>query len=177
MLSKIKLVIKWEKDTTADGYLLMMELDGKLKELIRIENTDITSVSIPNLKVNEENHFVVYFYIKENGKYEIFRQEDYYGYVDQNKYAIYRFPIPTLKKVTRQGNSIIVNWERVAEGVTYLVAKRTVKGKWERIGVTKTTSYVDEGIDTKTKYIYTIRCITEDGKRMLSSFSNKGMSV
>ncbi len=39
------------------------------------------------------------------------------------------------------------------------------------------TSYIDEKIDTKTKYIYTIRCVSENGEKMLSSFSNKGVSV
>ena len=76
MLSKIRLVIKWEKDITADGYLLMMEVDGNLKELVRIENIDITSVSIQNLKIYQENHFVVGFYLKRNEQYQIFRQED-----------------------------------------------------------------------------------------------------
>ena len=177
MLSKIRLVIKWEKDITADGYLLMMEVDGNLKELVRIENIDITSVSIQNLKIYQENHFVVGFYLKRNEQYQIFRQEDYYGYEKKKKYAIYQFPIPTLKKATRQGNANVVEWYEVAKDVKYLVAKRTINGKWERVGITKMTSYIDEKIDTKTKYIYTIRCVSENGEKMLSSFSNKGVSV
>ena len=167
--------LKWERDETADGYFVMKEIENNLEELVQIENIDFSSVVVPDIRENSKNHFVIYYYRKQDGKYKIFRREDYYGYKSQNKQAVYRFPIPELKRATKQNGVNFIEWKKVADDLTYLVARRLEGGKWENISITKGTTCVDKCVDEKKKYIYTVRCISEDGKKMLSSFSKKGI--
>ena len=169
-----KFTIEWERDKTADGYFVMKEVENNLEELVRIENINFSSVVVPSVKENIENHFVIYYYQRKDGKYKIFRKEDYYSYRIQNKQEVYRFPIPELKRATKQNGVNLIEWEKVADDMTYVVFRRLEGGRWHRISITKETTCVDKNVDEK-KYIYTVRCISEDGKNYLSRFSKKGI--
>ena len=86
-------------------------------------------------------------------------------------------PCPILKSARRVGDAIDVCWEKVVEGVTYLVIRKVVGGNWERIVTTKNTNYTDRDIDITKKYRYSVRCVSEDGETKLSGCSLKGISI
>ena len=46
-----------------------------------------------------------------------------------------------------------------------------------RIGVTRSIYFIDRKINSSEKYIYSVRCISDDRKEFLSSFDVKGVSV
>lgn len=174
---KGKIILKWERDEAVNGYFVMKETSNNLEVLVRIENIDIISIVVTGEKLEEENHFIIYYYKKQNDEYIICRKKDYYGYISGSNYAVYRFPIPKLKIAIKQDEANYIGWEKVSDDIAYLVARRVTGGKWERICVTKNTNYIDKNIDNKRRYIYTVRCISEDGEHMLSSFSKKGVVI
>ena len=68
-----------------------------------------------------------------------------------------------------------MSWEKLHEDTNYLVVRRTKKGKWERIGITLTNYFVDTLTDENEVYYYSVRCVSKDGQKFLSSFSTKGI--
>ncbi len=172
-----KFSITWNKDSLADGYIVKSKLGDDFKELVRIENIDITTITAPKFKQGIENHIRVNFYRKKNNTYVTYRYEDYYCFVAPKKFVVYRLPTPKLKDAKKVENSVIIEWEKVADEVMYVVVRKIPGGTWERIGLTKGNTYVDSRIDINSKYIYTVRCVSDDGKTRLSSCSYKGISI
>lgn len=170
-----KFTLTWDKDFTADGYIITYQNKNKFTELVRVENVDITTIVVPNIKKGAENHIRVSFYQKKNNNYCIYKEEDYYCFAAAKKLIVYRFPIPKLEKAERIKNSITIKWEKVSDEVMYVVARKVPGGTWKRIGMTSKNVYVDREIDVSKKYIYTVRCVSDDGKTNLSSCSYKGI--
>ena len=170
-----KNVLKWNKDYQADGYIVAQHDDDKVIEIVRVENINITTIVIPNIKKGIENHFRVSFYNKKDNNYFIYKNEDYYCFASPKGLNVYRFPTPKLKKATKADKSIIIEWEIVSDDITYAVIRKISGGAWKRIGLTKETKYVDSEIDTTKRFIYTVRCVSSDGKKYLSSWSVKGI--
>ena len=174
---KEEFILTWDKDFEANGYIVMHQIKDKFVELVRIENTNLTAIMLPSIKKGTENHFRVSFYGKRDNDYCIYRDEDYYCFITSKGLIVYRLPIPKLKKAIKKADSIIIEWEKVSDKVTYVVARKVPKGVWTRIGMTKETMYVDSKIDITKKYIYTVRCVSDDGKTNLSSCSIQGICV
>ena len=147
--------ITWEKCNEADGYLLYEIIDDAEKLLVTIWNVDITSATIPNCLQGKEHHFQIYCI----GKITV----------------IYVYPTPKLLKVRKIDNKFEISWEKLHEDTNYLVVRRTKKGKWERIGITLTNYFVDTLTDENEVYYYSVRCVSKDGQKFLSSFSTKGI--
>ena len=71
---------------------------------------------------------------------------------------------PTLKSVTGANNGVTVTWGKVSGAAKYRVFRKTGYGNWQRVGDTTALTYTDTTAKVGTQYVYTVRCITSDGK-------------
>lgn len=169
--------INWGKDDLADGYIVGYQTEEGFTELVRVENIGITSIIVFEMKDGVENHFKVCFYQNKDQRRYVYKEENFYCFATKGGLVTYRFSIPKLKKAVWEDDFVVVRWEGVSEGINYAISRREPKGMWSRIGMTKETTYIDRDIDMNKKYIYTVRCVSDDGKISLSSCSYKGISA
>lgn len=172
-----KFSFSWKNDSLADGYIIKIKKGNQYKELVRITNKEFTKIVVPDLKKGEEYHFKVSYYRKTSNGYSIYKNKEVDCYATQNELIVYGFPIPNLKKAERVEHSAIIEWEKVSDEVSYVVARRVPGGVWKRIGLTKENYYIDSNINMGQKYIYTVRCVNDDGKINLSSCCYRGISI
>lgn len=172
-----KITFTWNKDFQADGYIIKQKKASKFEELVRVENIDLTTIVIPEIKEGIQNHFRVIYYKNKDGVYCTYREEDYYGFLSSKGQNIYKFPIPNLKKATKVDASVIIEWEKVSNEAMYAIFRKIPGEKWARVGITRESGYKDNEIDITKKYVYTVKCVSEDGKVNMSSCNYKGVSV
>ena len=147
--------ITWEKCNEADGYLLYEIIDDAEKLLVTIWNVDITSATIPNCLQGKEHHFQIYCIDKCNGK--VVKKQlwiDKYCFFNGKKTVIYEYPTPKLLNVRKIDNKFEISWEKLHEDTNY---------------------FVDTLTDENEVYYYSVRCVSKDGQKFLSSFSTKGI--
>ena len=84
---------------------------------------------------------------------------------------------PTLKSASKSGSSIVVKWDAVSGAAKYRVFRKgPADTSWKILGDTTSTSYSDSDVKNDTKYTYTVRCISSDGKSYTSSYNSTGIS-
>ena len=84
---------------------------------------------------------------------------------------------PTLKSVSGSNNGVTVTWGKVSGAAKYRVFRKTGYGNWQRVGDTTALTYTDTTAQVGTQYVYTVRCITSDGKVYTSSYNNTGLTI
>ena len=67
-------------------------------------------------------------------------------------------------------------WSRVEGAVKYRVFLRTDTG-WKKVADTEDTTYTDTTVVSGTKYKYTVRCISANGKTYTSNYDSAGKSI
>lgn len=174
MTGKERLTLTWEKDNTADRYVIRQQMEDGFKELVRIENPKLTNIIVPDIESGIETHFRVEYYKKEMKTYIKYKEQDFYCFVKGRLVLVYKFPVPKLISAIKTDESVTVSWEKVDDEVYYLVMKKLKGESWEKICITKNTKYIDRC--TQKKYIYTVRCVSEDGKENMSGCSLRGIS-
>lgn len=172
-----KYTLTWDKDSLADGYIVTHQVGEEFVELVRVENINYTTIILPDMKKWVEYHYRVSFYHKKDNDYFVYKNEDYYCFVTSKGLDVYKYPTPKLVKAERIGFSVRIEWEKVSDGLTYIIARKVLNGNWIRIGMTQENNYVDSKIDIAKKYIYTVRCVSDDGKKNLSSRSYRGIQA
>ena len=178
MVKQQKFFLEWEKDINADGYIIKRYADENVEELVRIENIDITAVYIPNVYQNKEVHIKVCYFRKQKVKTNIYKECDYYCFLSGTSYIKYQFSTPKLVSIKQEkNNDVEIYWNKVAENISYLVIRKIEGKKWEKLGSTKETNYIDKHTNSGNKYIYSVRCVSDDGNVRLSGFSLKGISL
>ena len=81
---------------------------------------------------------------------------------------------PTLGTVTNTATGVKFTWKKPAGAVKYRVFRKTGAGGWTRLVDTTALSYVDKSVKSGTKYTYTVRCITSDGKYYTGGYNTTG---
>ena len=177
MTEKVELIFSWEKDVTANGYIVEQKKADNFIKLVRVENVNLTTLFINDVPKYEENVLRVNYFLNKNGKSYIYRQEQYYCFANGKSSTIYKLPYPRLTLAKKKKDEVIINWEKIKDGVMYTVIRKEAGGRWKRIGTTMETKYIDNDIDVGKKYTYTVRCISKDSQKNLSGCSLKGISV
>ena len=72
---------------------------------------------------------------------------------------------------------IKVTWSKSAGAAKYRVFRKTGSGKWVTLADTTALSYVDKTAKKGTKYTYTVRCVSADGKTFTSAYNTTGLSI
>lgn len=172
MSAKGSLKFEWKEKLGADAYVISRFQDNEWHFLVRIENINILSIDIPNIEYSSETPIKVSYLQK--GSVDPIAEEIFYCFLTRdNKVFSYRCRTPDAIEVIKISNGNLIRWNAVEGACKYRVHRRVAKGKWERVGVTVNTQYIDT--DVCADYYYTIRCISDDEKRCMSSFNRKGV--
>lgn len=84
---------------------------------------------------------------------------------------------PKLNKLSISGQTITVSWEASDGAKSYGVFRSEADSQWEMITETDQLEYIDQELDPKTKYIYTIVPMTiYNGQKSFGHFNAKGVS-
>lgn len=78
-------------------------------------------------------------------------------------------PVSTLQGVK-------VSWAKNLGAPKYRVFIKRA-GKWQKLADTDTNEYLHRSVVSGTRYTYTVRCLSADGKRFLSDYRTEGKSV
>ena len=84
---------------------------------------------------------------------------------------------PVLVSATSTSEGVTVEWEASAGAVNYRVFRKVSGGSWSRVGDTTDTTFTDTTGTLGTTYLYTVRCVTADGKSYTSAYDSKGLSA
>ena len=160
--------IKWGKVTNAENYrVFRLTSDGKWKKL-----ADTTSTSYVDKKVEDGKTYTytVRCVSKDGETYKS-------GYDDVGK-SIKFLSAPTLKSVSNTETGVKISWGKVSGAAKYRIFyKAKGSGGWTKIADTDSTSYIWTKAESSTKYTFTVRCVSGDGKSYTSGFDSKGKSI
>ena len=85
--------------------------------------------------------------------------------------------VPVLSGIDNVVGGIRVRWEKSAGAAKYRIYRKTGSGKWQKLVDTTALSYTDKNVKPGTKYTYTVRCVTKDGKSITSQYNIKGKTA
>lgn len=159
--------IKWNKVTNAEKYRILRKTsDGKWKKL-----TDTTSASYVDTtaKVGTKYSYTVVCINKKT--------ENYASEYDTKGKSITRYANPKLSSVTDTAAGIKIKWDKSSGAAKYRVFYKTDSGGWKKIADTTSSSYVWTGAKSGSKYTFTVRCVSSDGKTYTSGYNSKGLSL
>ena len=86
-------------------------------------------------------------------------------------------PMPVLVSATNEVDGVKIKWEKVKGAVLYKVFRKEARGSWAGLGNTADTEFTDKTPKSGTTYIYTVRCLSLDGKSYASSFDSAGVTT
>ena len=89
----------------------------------------------------------------------------------------YKLATPGLPAITRVSGGVKLTWNAVSGAAKYRVFRKTGSGSWVKIADVTGTSYTNKNLKKGTKYTYTIRCISSDGKSYTSNFNHTGRAI
>ena len=99
------------------------------------------------------------------------------SYYDTTGKSITYYATPSLPTVTLNAASVKLTWTAVVGAYNYRVYRKVGSGGWSKLADTTSLSYTDSAVTSGTKYTYTIRCLSEDGKTTISSYNATGKAV
>lgn len=83
---------------------------------------------------------------------------------------------PVLSSAYVNNAGTVIKWNKVKGAAKYRVFYK-VGSSWKRIADTSSTSYTWSGAKTGTKYTFTVRCVSGDGRTYVSGFDSAGKTV
>lgn len=84
---------------------------------------------------------------------------------------------PVLKSISAEYEGARIGWEDSAGAVKYRVYRKKDDEKWTKVGDTTETEFLDKTVESGNTYIYTVRCITKNGKKHTSGYDNTGLTI
>lgn len=153
-------VIKWKKVNNATGYKIYILKNGKYVTKKTVKKGKTTSATITGLKDCSDITISVVAYISSTvGK----------AYGDHSAKSFYTKPknITAITQSNKTDTSYTLSWKKPSDAVNryYLYRYNDKKGKYERIAVTKKTSYTVNKLTPGTTQRYTVMAaLSKDGK-------------
>ncbi len=89
--------------------------------------------------------------------------------------AVYMAP-PVLTGASNTNGGVQIRWKAVSGAAKYRVFYKTTGG-WTRLADTTGTSYTWAGAKSGTKYAFTVRCLSADGKSYTTAYDTAGVGV
>ena len=159
--------ITWGKVTGAAKYRVYYKT-GK-GGWTKIKDVTGTSYTWTGAKVNTKYSFTV----KAFDKNKVGGDYDKTG----KSITFYKLKTPAAPKVSNAATGVKITWEKISGAAKYRVYYKVGTGKWTKIGDTTKTSYTWPRGESGTKYSFTIRCVTSNGKSYTSDYDAKGSSI
>ena len=106
-------------------------------------------------------------------------EKTYTSSYDKKGKSITYAAVPVLSTFRNLSSGIEVTWKKSAGAEKYRVYRKpaasdTASERWEALGDTTETKYVDKKVTGGKKYTYTVRCVTGDGRTYTSGYSKDG---
>ena len=84
---------------------------------------------------------------------------------------------PVLGSVSNTASGVKITWKKAAGSAKYRIFRKTGSGKWAKLIDTTALNYLDKSVKSGTKYTYTVRCVTSNGKQYASWYNTVGKST
>ena len=84
---------------------------------------------------------------------------------------------PKLTGAACELDGVKITWQKLSGAENYRLYYKTGKGGWTKLADTASTSYTWTGAASGTKYAFTVRGLTADGKSFTSAYDKTGKSV
>ena len=154
--------LNWNKNTTADGYIIEQYKNGNWTRIARIGNNSTTTYRVENLNTSTKYNFRIRAF-KLNGNTALY--STYTTISGTTNPAV----ISGLKISGRAGDAIRLNWNKNSKASGYIVVQYK-NGNWvrvARIGNNSTTTYRIAGLTPSTTYQFRVRAFGFDGNTAL----------
>lgn len=83
---------------------------------------------------------------------------------------------PVINSISNTATGVKLNWNKVAGAKKYRVFVKE-GSRWKTLGVTSSTSWTNNSVQSGKKYTYTVRCVAADGKTFTSDYNRSGWSI
>lgn len=155
--------ISWTKNSVVTGYEIY---NAKNRRALRIKKATTTKGTVNKLAAGTAATFRVRAYVNKDGQY-------YYGPFTSIKTATAPNSTKISSLTSKKKKQVVVKWKKVKGATQYEVYRATSKkGKYKKIGTSKTTTYTDKKATGGKKYYYKIRvCKKINKKNYYSSYS------
>ena len=162
--------IRWTAVSGAEKYRVLRKVsDGKWQKLADVTGTKYTDTTV---KIGTSYSYAVRC-ISKDGKTNM----SAYDSSGRTIKAAYVLAAPTLLKAAGSAGKITVRWSAVSGAGKYRVFRKTVDGKWQKLADVTGEKYTDKTAESGTEYIYTVRCVSSDGKRIISDYDRTGLHI
>ena len=161
--------IKWGKVTGAAQYRVFYKANG---ESTWHKAGDTTSTSFIWTKaVSGTKYTFTVRCIDKNG-------ENYTSDYDTTGKSITYIAAPKITSLSKTSSGIQIKWDKVTGAAQYRVFyKANGESTWHNAGDTTSTSLTWTKAQSGTKYTFTVRCISADGKTYTSAYDATGKSI
>ncbi len=160
--------ISWKKVSGAAKYRVFYRVNGKGGWKRLVDTTKLT-YTWKKAKAGTRYTFTVRC-LSANGK-------RYTSGYNRTGRTITYVPAPALKSLKQSGNNVVLTWGRSAGAAKYRVFRRTAGSKWVRMAVTTKLTYTDTKAVAGVRYIYTVRCLSTNGKSYTSGYNTAGKAI
>lgn len=93
------------------------------------------------------------------------------------KITVYAYATPSISKVENVNGGVKITAGKVSGAAKYRFFYKTGKGNWTKLADTTSTSFTWKKATNGTKYSFTVRCISKDGKTYTSDQNNTGKTI
>lgn len=159
--------VSWGKVSGAEKYRVYYKISGG--SWTKIADTTSTSYTWTEAKSNTKYTFTVRCLTSDSMSFTS-------GYDSTGKTITY-IEAPKLSSVEANNSGITIKWAKSVGAAKYRVYYKTASDSWTKIADTTSTEYTWTGAKIGTKYSYTVRCITGDGKSHTSGYDGTGLSL
>lgn len=98
------------------------------------------------------------------------------GY-DRTGYTVLFETAPKLMKIEGAAGGTMLTWYPQQNAKNFRVYRREGSGAWTSIATATGNTYVDTTAEFGKSYTYTLRVLSPDGKKLVSGFDTKGMTM
>ncbi len=162
------LKISWNKVAGAAKYRLFYKTTGGWTKL---KDTTATSVTLTSGNIGKTYTYTVRCISSDGKKYT-----SAYN-TTGSKGVFYKLATPAKSTVANVDGGLKISWGKVAGAAKYRVFCKTGSGGWTKIADTTSTSYTWKSAKSGTKYSFTVRCLSFDGKTYTSAYDTTGKSI
>ena len=159
--------VKWNAVTGAAKYRVFYKVSGGSWKIVG--DTTGTSYTAAGIQSGTRYTFTVRC-ISADGK-------SYTSDYDRTGKSITYIAQPAVASAANAAEGVTVKWNAVPGAAKYRVFYKTAGGSWKIVGDTTATSYTVTGLQSGTRYTFTIRCVSSDGKNYTSSYDTAGKSI
>lgn len=98
--------------------------------------------------------------------------------VKQKTVPVITTTTPVLVSAVSSVGGVRITWKESPKAEKYSVFRKTsASAKWTKIAVTSENKYLDKSVKGNIVYYYTVRCISNDGRRYMSGYNSTGKKV